>query len=232
MTDDAILKYSEEVNRISSNKIIKEFANLFIERLNWKNHLKEEESEKFIINLVAQSFLNHIDFMSHLQETSEEKIKWFFNDPIQKLKIVDHLSTAIIFNNENDDGIEFSVDFYDALEKLKNKEIDYKNSSSVSNFKKYVKEYMEHIDKSFMTLNELKNTFKGYLEEIDETIKNGPVEFSVIPEETHEDILGHISRVRNLEKSYHLYEELHKNSTEEDGGSSAQHRNWMKVNDL
>ena len=210
MTDIAILKYSEEVNRISSNKIIKEFANLFIQRLNWKNLLKEEESENFIINLVAQSFLNHIDFMSHLQETSEEKIKWFFNDPIQKLKIVDHLSTAIIFNNENDDEIEFSVDFYGALEKLKNKENEYKNSSSVSNFKKCVKDYMEHIDKSFMTLNELKNTFKGYLEEIDETIKNGPVEFSDnIPEETHEDILGHISHVRGLEKAYHLYEELH-----------------------
>lgn len=67
---------------------------------------------------------------------------------------------------------------------------------------------MEHIDKSFMTLDEL-NTFKGYLEEIDETIKNGPVEFGDIPEETHEDILGHISRVRALEKAYHLYEELH-----------------------
>lgn len=208
MTDDAILKYSEEVNRISSNKIIKEFANLFIQRANWKNFLKEEESENFIINLVAQSFLNHIDFMSHLQETSEEKIKWFFNDPIQKLKIIDHLSTAIVFNNVNEE-IVFYVDFYGALEKLKNKENEYKNSSSVSNFKKYVKEYMEHIDKSFMTLNELKNTFKGYLEEIDETIKNGPIEFSDIPEETHEDILGHISRVRNLEKSYHLYEELH-----------------------
>ena len=118
MTDNAIFKYGEEVNHISSNKIIKDFANLFIQRANWKNFLKEDESEKFIINLVAQSFLNHIDFMSHLQETSEEKIKWFFNDPIQKLKIVDHLSTAIIFNNENEE-IEFSVDFYGALEKLK-----------------------------------------------------------------------------------------------------------------
>lgn len=209
MTDNAILKYGEEVNRISSNKIIKDFANLFIQRANWKNFLKEDESEKFIINLVAQSFLNHIDFMSHLQETSEEKIKWFFNDPIQKLKIIDHLSTAINFNIENEE-IEFSVDFYGALEKLKNKEIDYKNSSTVSNFKKYVKKSMEDIDKSFMTLNELKNTFNGYLEEIDETIKNGPVEFSDnIPEGTHEDILGHISRVRELEKAHHLYEELH-----------------------